>query len=301
MWSSSSSSLPDISGAQEASAAAGRADERADASTDADDVDAHPNANGEKLLTGMGGGTGATGALTSSEGGVSQPEYTGTADGHFLLGLPGQDTWSDSTDQEGPTESDVITRAEGEHTGDQSASTPAAGHAHSSWSSSASPSARQEGGDRSQANGNGRQTHLLDKDGVTQLTSVSRPSVDLQAHQLPWTRRWASARVLPLSTLAQDNWRVRTDGTESSAHVHVRSEPAGGTLADTPLTGTPAWATDAVTMATHSEATGRPLQDSSGGRAWQDPHKADSVTERLDAAWGAGPEAADNADVEDTC
>ncbi|XP_077404514.1 uncharacterized protein LOC144037164 isoform X3 [Vanacampus margaritifer] len=341
-----SSSLPDVSGGQEVSAAAGRAEGGVDASTDSDDVDAHPNANGEKLLSGMGGATGATGALTSLEGGASPPEYTGTADSHFLLGLPGEATWTDSTDQESLIESDVIKQTEGEHAWDQSASTPAADHVHDHLSWSSSSSAHQEGGERSQANGNGRQTHLLDKDGVTpQMTSFSPPAVDLHAQQLPWTRPSASPPVLHLSTLAQDNTRVHTGGTDSS--LHVRSEPAGGTLVDTPLSGTCAhtlvrvpiftclitamfvsgtlaWGTDSVTMATDSQATGTSL-DSSGGRAWQEPHKAGSVTERYDAAWGPGPEgevvvvvavttalhgisgatfvptAADNVEVDDTC
>ncbi|XP_061123580.1 uncharacterized protein si:ch211-80h18.1 isoform X5 [Syngnathus typhle] len=145
--------------------------------------------------------------------------------------------------------------------------------------------------------GNGRQTRPLDQDGVT--AQPGQPSVELHTQQLSERTRPAATAPVHLSTLPQETSRPQEHSTESS--VLVRTGPAGDAFADT-SSGTLAWRTEAVTMATHSlfsEPTGTSL-DSSGGRVSEDPHKAGSVTEQYDA-WGQGPEAAENVELEETC
>ncbi|XP_051926129.1 uncharacterized protein LOC127603670 isoform X2 [Hippocampus zosterae] len=312
------SSLPDVGGAREASAAAGHAD--GDASADSDAVDAHSNgerlsdktatvtcdppnpfayahercasAHREKPSDAAGGDAGAAGRPTSLEGGASDPDYAGTAEGRFPLGLPGEATWTEATDEESLSDSDVINQAAGGHASDPSPSTAGADRTHRDllpfWMSASS---QQAGKDRSQAHGNGRQTQPADKDGVTaQPTSFGEPPAD----RLPWaaagterTRPSATAPVLRLSTRAQDVSRRHADGTVSP----VSTEPAGAASASTLLSGTRMWRTDTVTVATESlfsEPTGTSLV-SSGGRASEEPREAGSVGGQYNV-WGQGPE-----------
>ncbi|XP_061616181.1 uncharacterized protein si:ch211-80h18.1 isoform X4 [Phyllopteryx taeniolatus] len=235
------SSVPDVSGGEEASVAAGQSDGTMDASADSDTEDAHSNANRQELSNGRGRAEEPIGAVMSFEGGASHLEYTG------------ERTLTDSTDEESLIESDVIRQPEGERASDQSPSTAIAEHAHED-SSSSSFSSQQAGGDWSRANGNGRQTQLLDKDGVTApLTSFGGPSADVALAPAENERKGppATPPVLRLSTLAEDATR-----TETSMLVHT--EPAGGAFTHTPQSGTLRWRTDALTMAT---ASGKVLTD----------------------------------------
>ncbi|XP_037120053.1 uncharacterized protein si:ch211-80h18.1 isoform X2 [Syngnathus acus] len=260
---------PDVSGAQGAPVAAGESGGHADTSTDSDAVDTRLNADGEKPLNGVGGDKDVTGTLTSLEGAAFHPEYA---------------------DEERSTESDVTER-QGERASDRWLGTPATERAHRDDLTSSSSSSSHHAG-------NGRQTRPLDQDGVT--AQPGQPSVELHTQQLSERTRPAATAPVLLSTLPQETSRPQEHSTESS--VLVRTGPAGGAFADTLPSGTLAWRTEAVTMATHSlfsEPTGTSL-DSSGGRVSEDPHKAGSVTEQYDA-WGQGPEAAENVELEETC
>ncbi|XP_061680945.1 serine-rich adhesin for platelets-like [Syngnathoides biaculeatus] len=254
------SSVFDIGGAQEASAPAGQSDGRMDATADSDVEETHSNANRQELSNGRGGAEEPIGAEMSFEGGASPQEYTG------------EQTLTDSTDEESLTESEVISQP-GERASDQSPSTTISGYAREDSSSSSFSSSQAE--DWSQANGNGRQTPLLDNDGVTaRLTFFSGPPTDVTEN-----KRTATPPVLQLSTSAEDVTRPYMDGT-----------------------GTATWRTDAVTMATNSvfsEPTGTPL-DSSGRQESNETQKADSVTEQY-RSWGQDPEGAENVELEDTC
>ncbi|XP_040928784.1 mucin-19 isoform X1 [Betta splendens] len=286
-------------------------------------VDSESNGNGQKLLNGGGGGGRAesqTGVLDSF-GGVTHLDYIGTVDpsSHdFLLGLMGGgDPFSPDVHINIPVVSSGVTAAPypdqsssssldvpagpAQHISqlgpDQSQHSSASGFSHSadqggvSSSSSHSEAQKQQtdGADSPDAHGNGRQTHLVNTNAVTdQPISHTDPHTDLTGGAVTSLQVDLTASIVELSH----------DITDSSpAVLHADS-------VDT-FTGVYGHA-DLVTVATDltgrdrvSDPTGRPM-DYSHPAVTEHTQTAGPVTEQFNTS-GQGPEGAENVELEDTC
>ncbi|XP_069544110.1 uncharacterized protein [Brachyistius frenatus] len=298
-----------------------------------DGVDSESNGNGQKLLNGRGGGgaDSQTDVLGSLGGGVSHLDYTGIIDpsSHdFLLGLMGGSdpfnpdghvnipdhmtppTHLDSPAAPSADQSSLDSPADAGHHSNINQSGPDhtsldAGPDQSLLSSVSGSSHSADGADSPDANGNGRQTLLMDTNRAVTDRLVSFSDLQTQNLQTELTGGAESVTGLQID-LTASGLGLGRDVTESSPIILHTDTVDGLTHTLNSVPGIYSH-TDLVTVTTDStgtdtvpaDPTGTPL-DSSHPAVTDHTQMAGSITEQYNPS-GQGPEGAENVELEDTC